>query len=93
MASATSWGSNKSLQDGDPMEDIGIEAQDALIPPQILQMEEPLSLDAKQTIFKAPAAKATMTELLSSLVRALFMIQQQHWKLEIGIRETIEKTH
>ena len=27
-----------------------------------------------------------MTELLSSLVRALFMIQQQHWKLEYGKR-------
>jgi hypothetical protein len=58
MASANSWGSNKSLQDGDPMEDIGIEAQDALIPPQILQMEEPLSFEAKQTIFKARKSAA-----------------------------------
>lgn len=57
-------------------------------------LTEPLSLNAKQTIFKArkAAAKATMTELLSSLVRALFMIQQPAAALEIRIRETIEKT-
>ena len=52
------FASNKSLQDGDPMEDIGIDSQDPLIPPQILQMENPLAFEAKQTVFKARKAAA-----------------------------------
>ena len=58
MSALTSWESSKSLQDGDPMEDLGIESQDPLIPPQILQMEIPLPLEAKRTIFKARKAAA-----------------------------------
>ncbi len=61
--------STKSLHDGinstvlifktgDPMDDLGIVSQDPLIPPQILQMEEPLNFDAKTTIFNARKAAA-----------------------------------
>jgi 3-deoxy-7-phosphoheptulonate synthase len=56
MSAITGCGSIKSLQDGDPIEDLGIESQDPLIPPQILQMEVPLPFEAKQTIFKARKA-------------------------------------
>ena len=53
MAALSKTESSKSLQDGDPMDDLGIVNQDPLIPPQILQMEIPLSFAAKNTIFKA----------------------------------------
>lgn len=38
---------------GDPMDDLGIISQDALIPPQILQEEYPLPFQAKVTVFNA----------------------------------------
>ena len=38
---------------GDPMDDLGIISQDALIPPQILQEEYPLTFEAKLTVFNA----------------------------------------
>jgi 3-deoxy-7-phosphoheptulonate synthase len=35
------------------MDDLGIISQDALIPPQILQEEYPLTFEAKLTVFNA----------------------------------------
>ncbi|KAI8898504.1 hypothetical protein BC833DRAFT_589571 [Globomyces pollinis-pini] len=45
--------STKSFAESDPMDDLGILSQDPLLPPQILQMEYPLNLTAKSTIFNA----------------------------------------
>jgi 3-deoxy-7-phosphoheptulonate synthase len=45
--------SSKSLHEGDPMDDLGVISQDPLIPPQILQMEIPLTSTSRTTIFNA----------------------------------------
>lgn len=42
--------SEKSVNENDQMDDLGIESQDPLVPPQILQMDIPLPLQSKKTI-------------------------------------------